>query len=124
MGGRADDEVDPNVTGALFIVLAFAAMWAVIILPQQRRARRHRDLVASLAAGDEVVTAGGIVGTVTALDGDDLVLETAPGIHLRLVRAAVAERRDVPSPGGASYPAVDEDAPTTVPAEPGDQREG
>ena len=105
LGGRADDEVDPTMTGALVIVAAFAAMWAVIILPQQRKARRHDALVASLVPGDEVVTAGGIVGTIVELDGDDIVLEAVPGAHLRLVRAAVGERRrpadarrDVPAP--------------------------
>ena len=116
MVGRADDEVDPDVTGAVFIIVVFAAMWAVIILPQQRRARRHDALVASLAVGDEVVTAGGIVGTITALTGDDLELETAPGVHLRVVRTAVGERRTGP---------VEADVPTTVPDDPGaEPREG
>lgn len=93
------------MTGALVIVAAFAAMWAVIILPQQRKARRHTELVASLAVGDEVVTAGGIVGVIVALDADEVVLETVPGTRLRLVRAAVGERRrraeapiEVPAP--------------------------
>lgn len=93
------------MTGALFIIVAFAAMWAVIILPQQRRARRHDVLVASLAVGDEVVTAGGIVGTVTELDDDELVLETVPGTRLRLVRAAVSERRG-PDPATADVAAT------------------
>lgn len=70
----------------------FALMWAVVIRPQQQRVRRQRDLISALELGDEVVTAGGIVGRVVGLEGDELLLEVAPGVSLRVLRLAVSSR--------------------------------
>jgi preprotein translocase subunit YajC len=73
-------------------LLLFALMWLLLIRPQQARVRKQRELVASIRVGDEVLTAGGIVGTVRVLADDELRLETSPGVELRLVRAAVTRR--------------------------------
>ena len=85
------------MTGAVFIVVMFALMWAVVIVPQQRRVKRHRALIEALEVGDEVVTAGGLVGTVAAIEGDDLLLSLGDEVSVRVVRQAVAERREDPS---------------------------
>jgi preprotein translocase subunit YajC len=85
----------------LFLIVMFGLLWALLIRPQQRRVRQHQELVSTLATGDEVITAGGIVGRVTAVDGDQLRLEVSPGVELRVVRGAVS-RRVAPTadPGG------------------------
>jgi preprotein translocase subunit YajC len=67
-------------------------MWVLLILPQQRRMRQHQAVVASLRAGDEVVTAGGVYGTITSVDEDTLAVEVAPGMVLRVLRSAVSQR--------------------------------
>ena len=67
-------------------------MWVLLILPQQRRMRQHQAVVASLRAGDEVVTAGGVYGTITSVDEDTLAVEVAPGVVLRVLRSAVSQR--------------------------------
>jgi preprotein translocase subunit YajC len=85
------------VSGALFIVVVFAAMWAVVILPQQRQLKRHRALVAALAVGDEVVTTSGIHGTVVELGDESLRLAVADGVELRVERQAIGRRAPAPS---------------------------
>ena len=67
-------------------------MWALLILPQQRRMRQHTAVISTLRVGDEVVTAGGVYGTITSVDDDTLGVEVAPGIVLRVLRNAVSQR--------------------------------
>ncbi len=67
-------------------------MWALLVLPQQRRMRKHQVVIASLRTGDEVVTAGGLYGTITSVDDETLAVEVAPGIVLRVLRSAVTSR--------------------------------
>jgi preprotein translocase subunit YajC len=73
------------------IVLAatFVLLWVLFILPQQRRVRAHQAVVASLQPGDEVVLSAGIHGRITDLGPDELMLEVAPGVELRVARQAV-----------------------------------
>ena len=86
----------------LFPLLFLALMWFVLIRPQQQRVRRQQALVASLTVGDEVITAGGIVGRIVALDADEAHIEVAPGVVMRFLRLAVNARVD-----GDGTPAVD-----------------
>jgi preprotein translocase subunit YajC len=78
--------------GFIFLPLMFLVLWAIVILPQQRRMRAHQALVSVLQEGDEVMTTSGILGTITAIDDEVLHLEVAPGVRLRIVRAAIARR--------------------------------
>ena len=76
----------------LALLLTFGLMWVLLILPQQRRMKQHQAVVASLRAGDEVVTAGGVYGTITSVDDETLAVEVAPGVVLRVLRSAVSQR--------------------------------
>ena len=76
----------------LALLLTFGLMWVLLILPQQRRMRQHQAVIASLEAGDEVVTAGGVYGTIVSVDEDTLAVEVAPGVVLRVLRSAVTSR--------------------------------
>ena len=74
------------------LIITFGLMWALLIRPQQRRVRDHQQLVATLSAGDEVITTGGIVGTIVSVVDDIVTLEVAPGMSIRLLRSAVQSR--------------------------------
>lgn len=74
------------------LALTLLLMWLLLIRPQQQRIRRQQALVASLGVGDEVVTAGGIFGTITGLDEDTVLLEVSPGVTMRVMRAAISRR--------------------------------
>jgi len=77
--------------GALIvIVVLFAAFWLVLVRPQRGRARRQQELIGNLEVGDEIVSAGGLYGTIKGIDGDDLTVELAPQIEVRMARGAVA----------------------------------
>ena len=84
--------------GIIFLPLMFLALWAIVILPQQRRMRAHRALVAVLEEGDEVMTTSGLLGTITAMDDEIVHLEIAPGTTVRIVRQAIARRLTEPEP--------------------------
>ena len=78
--------------------------WFLFIRPRRRMVARQRDLFGSLSAGDHVVTAGGMYGTVVALDGDEVRLEIAPDVVVRIARRAIAGRVGLPSEGPAEAP--------------------
>jgi len=74
------------------ILLLFVVFYVLMIRPQQRRAREHQALIASVRVGDEVMTTAGIFGTVTALEDTAVSLEIAPGVVVRVARAALGQR--------------------------------
>ena len=74
---------------------------AAVQAAQRRQATARRALIAALKVGDEVITAGGIYGTIVAISDDDvLTVQVAPGVELQIAREAIARRRgdDVPEP--------------------------
>ncbi len=75
------------ILGMLFFIFYF-----ILIRPQQKRLKIQRDLMKSLQKGNKVMTSGGIIGTITKLEGDDVVVvEVAQGVKLRMARSAVSE---------------------------------
>ena len=82
---------------AFFLPLVLLAlMYVLLVRPQQQRVRRQQELIASLEVGDEVITAGGMVGRITAIEGEEIRLEVAPGVTMRFVRLAVNSRVEQP----------------------------
>jgi preprotein translocase subunit YajC len=80
-----------------FAVIALA-FFLLIVLPQRRRTNAHRALLAALQVGDEVITIGGILGTIRELDDEKIRLEVADGVVLTVARNAIAQSViDVPS---------------------------
>jgi preprotein translocase subunit YajC len=74
------------------LIVIFGAMWLLFIRPQQRRVREHRELISAVEVGDEIITAGGLIGTVTGIDDDRLRLQVAPGNEVHIVRGAVSRK--------------------------------
>ena len=83
----------------IIIVVLFAAMWLFLIRPQKRRqVEQSRMQDSTSRAGDEILTAGGIHGTVEAIEGEVVQVEIAPGTIVRLDRRAVAAVVQEPEP--------------------------
>lgn len=82
--------MDPGMFNLLFLVgfglIFYFFMWR----PQAKRAKEHKNLIANLAKGDEVITAGGIIGKVVRLNEDYVVLEVSEGTELKFQKAHVA----------------------------------
>ncbi len=74
----------------IVLVALFALMWLLLIRPQRRRAAEQLELQEHLRTGDEILTAGGIHGTVKGIEGDIVHVEIAPGTLVRVDRRAVA----------------------------------
>ncbi len=74
----------------LLIVVAFALMWLFVVRPQRRRQNEQMSMQDTLHPGDEIVTAGGVYGTVTSVDEEDVRVEIAPGVVVRVARRAIA----------------------------------
>jgi preprotein translocase subunit YajC len=72
------------------VVLLFAVMWLLVIRPQRKRQAEQQRILNSVAPGEEVLTAGGLYGTVRAVDDDEVRLEIAPGVEVRVSRRSVA----------------------------------
>jgi preprotein translocase subunit YajC len=78
----------------IFFAGMLVLFWVLIVLPQRRRRQRQVDMLAQLAAGDDVITAGGLYGSVRDVGDDHVVLEIAPETHVRVAKSAVAARVD------------------------------
>lgn len=78
-----------NAGPLLFLAAMIAVLWFLLIRPQRARQAAHRNLIAELAPGDEVVTAGGVLGRVSSIADDHVKLEVAPGTEIRLAKDAV-----------------------------------
>ena len=83
----------------VYVALLIVAFFFLIVRPQRRQMAARRALIASLEVGDEVITAGGIFGTILEISDTDLRVEVADGIVLKFAREAVSAR-----PGPASTP--------------------
>jgi preprotein translocase subunit YajC len=86
----------------IFPLVLVAAFYFMILRPQQARVRNHNSLVSSLQVGDEVVTAGGIVGNVVAINERDLLVEVAPKVQLKIVKGAIAQKAPENMPAEAT----------------------
>ena len=74
----------------LFPIILIVIMYFLMIRPQMKRQKDHRAMLDKLAKGDEVITSGGIAGTVAAIGESFVTVEVANGVQLRVQRAAIA----------------------------------
>ncbi|HZT93400.1 MAG TPA: preprotein translocase subunit YajC [Gaiellaceae bacterium] len=94
----------------LIIIVAFLVLWLIVVRPQRRRQSQQRQMLDALHVGDEVLTAGGIYGTVLRLDEDEVTVEIAPDIEVRVARRAIAGVTREPEPGQLGEPEAGEPA--------------
>jgi len=75
----------------IFIGVFFVIMYFMLIRPQQKRMKAHNEMVSALAVGDEVITNGGTLGSIVAVDEAFIKVEIAAGTHVHVQRSAVAK---------------------------------
>ena len=76
----------------IFLLLMGAVFYFLLIRPQQRRQRSQRALIESVDVGDEVMTVGGMYGTVREVDDESATIEVAPGVDIRFSKSAIARK--------------------------------
>ncbi len=74
----------------VLILIVFLLIWLFLIRPQRRRQNSQLTMQDTLDVGDEVVTAGGMYGTITAVDEDEVAVQVADGVVVRIARRAIA----------------------------------
>ena len=84
-------DMQSSLMSMLPLVLMFVVLYFVMIRPQMKKQKEHRAMIDALAKGDEVATAGGLLGKVTKLGDGYLGLEIASGIEVQVQRSAVVQ---------------------------------
>ena len=74
----------------IVMVLLLGVMYVLMIRPQRKRQQDHQSMIDSCGVGEDVLTTGGIYGTVTRAEGDDLVVEIADGVTVHMTRRGIA----------------------------------
>ncbi len=74
------------------LILIFAIMWFLLIRPQQKKLKEHKAMVEAVRKGDQVITQGGLIGKITRVkDADEVEIEIASGVRVRLVKSTIAQ---------------------------------
>lgn len=77
------------------LIVMFAIFYFLLIRPQQKKAKQHKEMLAALKVGDRVVTGGGIYGIITEIDQNIISVEISTGVVIRINRAYVSGLADV-----------------------------
>ncbi len=89
---------NPLFTMAPFILI-FVIFYFLLIRPQQQARKKHAEMIANVRRGDVVVTAGGIIGKVTkVLEGDEIMVELAENVTVKVVKQTLSDVRTKPQP--------------------------
>jgi preprotein translocase subunit YajC len=76
----------------VLLAVMIGVMYFVLIRPQQKRLKEQQDLIAGVQPGDDVITSGGLHGTITEIDGNSLYIEVASGLELKFARDAISSK--------------------------------
>ena len=87
----AGGDVQSSLMSMLPIILMFVVLYFIMIRPQMKKQKEHKAMVDALAKGDEVVTAGGMLGKVSSLGENFIGVEIANGVEIQLQRQAVVQ---------------------------------
>ncbi|MEJ0024222.1 MAG: preprotein translocase subunit YajC [Alphaproteobacteria bacterium] len=84
------------------LLLILPLLYFMMIRPQQRRMKAHTDMITAVKKGDTIVSAGGLVGKVKGVADDEIRVELAPNVEVRLLRGSIAEVRNKSEPAPAN----------------------
>ena len=87
-GGQAGQA--GGIAGFLPIIILFAIFYFLLIRPQQKKAKEHKEMIENLKKGNRVVTSGGIFGTIISLDDTTIGLEIAEKVKIKVARSNIA----------------------------------
>jgi preprotein translocase subunit YajC len=81
------------------LILIFIVFWFLLIRPQQQKMKQHRQMIENLKKGDQVLTAGGIVGRIVRVEADSMLqVEIAPNVQVKVARATISDLLSKPQP--------------------------
>ena len=116
LGASSSSSAKSSASGSafsfLFIIILFGLGYLLFLRPRSQQAKRQRQEMMTLDVGDEVLTGAGIFGTIVGIEGDRVLLETAPGSQVTVLRSTIARRLTEPEPGADGHDDWDEDDAT------------
>ncbi len=99
-------------TSLLPFIVIFVIFYMLLIRPQQKKAKQHKEMLSGIKRGDRIVTGGGIIGRVSRVEGDsELIVEIAPDLRVRVMRATVGELVNRSEPAVGERPRKEKDKP-------------
>lgn len=101
-GGAGGDPMAGVFMQMLPLLLIFVVFYFLLIRPQQQARKRHLEMITALKKGDVVVTSGGMIGKVRSVADDEVRVELAPNVEVRVVRGTIAEVRGKTEPAPAN----------------------
>ncbi len=90
-GNAAGQGQQGGYQGIIMLVAMFAIFYFLLIRPQQKRAKQHKELIGGLKAGDSVVTAGGLHGKIASVEDLTVTIEIATGVKVKMNRSSITE---------------------------------
>ncbi|WBU63169.1 preprotein translocase subunit YajC [Paracoccus aerodenitrificans] len=90
------------ISSLVMMAAIFGIMYFLVLRPQQKRMKQHREMVSGLKRGDLVVTQGGLIGKITDVKDEEVSVEIAQGVKVRVVRSTVAQTIDRTPPAAAN----------------------
>lgn len=88
-GGGAGGEGAAGFTGFIPLILMFVIFYFLLIRPQQKKTKEHREMISNLKKGDRIITSGGIYGRITGMDESTLTVEIADKVRVKVGRSNV-----------------------------------
>ncbi len=106
------------------LILIFVVFYFLMIRPQQKKQKSHREMIGALRRGDRIVTNGGLIGSISRVANDaELIIEIANGVKVRVLRSMVAELLSKPQPVRRRAKKVEEEEEEDELVEDGDYEE-
>jgi preprotein translocase subunit YajC len=104
MGAQGAEAQGNPITAFVPLIVMFAIFYFLLIRPQQKKAKQHREVLANLKKGDRVITAGGIYGRIHSLADDVLTLEISDNVKVQTNRSYIAGLADTENRPAAKEP--------------------
>jgi len=91
-GGEAAGQGAGGFSGFIPLILMFVIFYFLLIRPQQKKTKQHREMISALKKGDRIITSGGIHGRITGLDETTLTVEISDRVRVKVARSNVGAR--------------------------------
>lgn len=91
--------MNQNTLLIVYVAVMLGAMYFLFIAPQRKQRKQLAEMMAALQPGDEIITAGGLYGTLRSIEDDSVTLEVAEGVVIRVAKGAIAARKPDEKPG-------------------------
>jgi len=79
-------------SGIIMLVVIFGIFYFLLILPQQRQAKKHKEMINNLQRSDKVITSGGLIGTVVAVTDENITLELSENVKVKIIKSYIATK--------------------------------